>query len=56
MKWEDGKDITCEDFKYGASRVFATDVITGGPNYLLSYLDIPTGRGRAPGVQGPLHG
>ena len=42
VKWEDGKPITCEDFKYGASRVFATDVITGGPNYLLSYLDIPT--------------
>ncbi|MFC6042720.1 ABC transporter substrate-binding protein [Nocardioides hankookensis] len=42
VKWEDGKAITCEDFKYGASRVFATDVITGGPNYLLSYLDIPT--------------
>ena len=41
MKWEDGKPITCEDFKYGASRVFATDVITGGPNYLLTYLDIP---------------
>lgn len=42
IKWQDGKPITCEDFKYGASRVFATDVITGGPNYLLSYLDIPT--------------
>lgn len=42
VKWEDGKPITCEDFKYGASRVFATDVITGGPNYLLTYLDIPT--------------
>jgi peptide/nickel transport system substrate-binding protein len=41
-KWQDGKDVTCEDFKYGASRVFATDVITGGPNYLLSYIDIPT--------------
>ena len=42
VKWEDGKAITCEDFKYGASRVFATDVITGGPNYILSYLDVPT--------------
>ncbi len=41
IKWQDGSDITCEDFKYGASRVFATDVITGGPNYLLSYLDVP---------------
>jgi peptide/nickel transport system substrate-binding protein len=42
IKWQDGSDITCEDFKYGASRVFATDVIIGGPNYLLSYLDVPT--------------
>jgi peptide/nickel transport system substrate-binding protein len=51
VKWEDGKPITCEDFKYGASRVFATDVITGGPNYLLTYLDIPT----APGSDLPLY-
>lgn len=42
IKWQDGSAITCDDFKYGASRVFATDVITGGPNYLLSYLDVPT--------------
>ncbi|WP_435771058.1 ABC transporter substrate-binding protein [Nocardioides sp. SYSU DS0651] len=42
VKWEDGSDITCEDVKYGTSRVFANDVITGGPNYTLSYLDIPT--------------
>ncbi|MEP6814507.1 MAG: ABC transporter substrate-binding protein, partial [Marmoricola sp.] len=42
VKWQDGKDITCADFQYGASRVFSTDVITGGPNYLLAYLDIPT--------------
>ncbi|RNM12408.1 ABC transporter substrate-binding protein [Nocardioides pocheonensis] len=42
VTWEDGRPITCADFKYGASRVFATDVITGGPNYLLTYLDIPT--------------
>ena len=33
VKWQDGKAITCEDFKYGISRTFATDVITGGPNY-----------------------
>jgi peptide/nickel transport system substrate-binding protein len=42
VKWQDGKAITCADFKYGASRVFATDVITGGPNYILTYLDVPT--------------
>jgi len=42
VTWQDGSDITCEDVKYGASRVFATSVITGGPNYLINYLDIPT--------------
>ncbi len=41
VKWEDGKDITCDDLKYGVSRTFATSVITGGPNYILGYLDIP---------------
>lgn len=41
IKWEDGKDVTCEDFKYGISRTFAVDVITGGPNYAIQYLDIP---------------
>lgn len=38
VKWEDGKAITCADLKYGISRVFATDVITGGPNYVLNYM------------------
>ncbi|HJQ07331.1 MAG TPA: ABC transporter substrate-binding protein [Nocardioides sp.] len=42
ITWQDGKPITCDDFKYGASRVFATDVITGGPNYILTYLNVPT--------------
>lgn len=42
IAWQDGRPIRCADFKYGASRVFATDVLYGGPNYLLSYLDIPT--------------
>ncbi|MCW2783798.1 MAG: extracellular solute-binding protein family 5 [Marmoricola sp.] len=41
VTWQDGKAITCADFKYGASRPFATDVVTGGPNYILTYLDIP---------------
>lgn len=53
VKWEDGKPITCEDFKYGASRVFATDVITGGPNYLLTYLDVPEGKDGLPLYTGP---
>ncbi|MFC5730106.1 MULTISPECIES: ABC transporter substrate-binding protein [Nocardioides] len=40
VKWEDGSDITCEDVQYGTSRVFANDVIIGGPNYTLSYVDV----------------
>ena len=40
-KWQDGQPITCEDVKYGVSRTFATDVITGGPNYIIGYLDVP---------------
>ena len=40
--------ITCADFKYGVSRTFATDVITGGPNYALQFLDIPTHTQRRP--------
>lgn len=54
--WQDGSAVTCEDFKYGASRVFATDVITGGPNYLLSYLDVPTGSDGTPTYKGPYSG
>ena len=41
IKWEDGKTVTCEDFAYGVSRTFAVDVITGGPNYAIAFLDIP---------------
>ncbi|GMA18425.1 ABC transporter substrate-binding protein [Arsenicicoccus piscis] len=41
-KWEDGKPVTCADAKYGVSRTFAQDVITGGPNYAIQFLDIPT--------------
>lgn len=47
VKWQDGKDITCDDLKYGLSRSFATDVITGGPNYQLGYLDVPQKDGAA---------
>lgn len=40
VKWEDGSDITCEDVQYGTSRVFANDLIIGGPNYTMSYIDV----------------
>jgi peptide/nickel transport system substrate-binding protein len=55
IKWEDGKEVTCEDFKYGLSRGFATDVITGGPNYILGFLDVPTKDG-LPLYNGPYKG
>jgi peptide/nickel transport system substrate-binding protein len=41
MKWQDGSPLKCEDFKYGASRTFAIDVIVNGPTYAIQYLDIP---------------
>jgi peptide/nickel transport system substrate-binding protein len=57
VKWEDGEPITCEDFAYGASRNFATDVIIGGPaNYLFTYLDIPSGDDGLPQYKGPYTG
>ena len=56
VKWQDGSPITCEDFKYGASRVFAQDVLTGGPNYLISYLDIPKNKDGSPAYDGPYKG
>ena len=41
-KWQDGTPITCEDVKYGVSRTFAVNTLTGGPNYALQFLDIGT--------------
>jgi len=41
VKWQDGSAVTCEDVKYGVSRTFATDIITDGPTYAISLLDIP---------------
>ena len=38
--FEDGTKITCAHVKYGVSRVFATDIITDGPAYLNSWLDL----------------
>jgi peptide/nickel transport system substrate-binding protein len=42
IKWQDGKPVTCDDVKYGVSRSFATDILTGGPNYPFQFLDIGT--------------
>ena len=53
LKWEDGSDLTCEDIKYGVSRTFATDIITDGPTYAISMLDIPTDDEGASVYKGP---
>jgi peptide/nickel transport system substrate-binding protein len=38
IKFEDGTPITSKDIKYGIERVFATDVINGGPTYVIDEL------------------
>ena len=40
--WQDGRFVSCADVKYGVSRTFATDRITGGSQYALQLLDIPS--------------
>jgi peptide/nickel transport system substrate-binding protein len=39
LKFDDGTPITSKDIKYGIERVWATDVINGGPYYLPNVLD-----------------
>ncbi|WP_221354552.1 ABC transporter substrate-binding protein [Streptomyces beigongshangae] len=39
ITWEDGKPITSKDVKYGIERVWAQDVLSGGPIYLQQVLD-----------------
>ncbi|MFJ8008110.1 ABC transporter substrate-binding protein [Streptomyces fagopyri] len=39
VSWEDGKPITSKDVKYGIERVWAQDVLSGGPVYLKDVLD-----------------
>lgn len=41
LAWEDGSPVTCEDVKYGISRTFATEVITGGSTDALAVLAVP---------------
>jgi peptide/nickel transport system substrate-binding protein len=53
VKWEDGSAITCADLKYGASRSFATDVLSDGPTYFISALDIPTLADGSSAYKGP---
>lgn len=53
IKWEDGKAVTCKDVKYGISRTFAVDVLTGGPNYAIQFLDIPKNKDGSSAYAGP---
>ena len=39
IKFDDGSPITSKDIKYGIERVWAADVINGGPVYLPGVLD-----------------
>jgi peptide/nickel transport system substrate-binding protein len=39
VKFEDGTPITSKDIKYGIERIWAQDVISGGPTYLKNVLD-----------------
>jgi peptide/nickel transport system substrate-binding protein len=39
LKFEDGTPITSKDIKYGIERIFAQDVLSGGPTYLVDFLD-----------------
>ncbi|WP_217143894.1 ABC transporter substrate-binding protein [Streptomyces sp. AC627_RSS907] len=47
ITWEDGKPITSKDIKYGIERVWAQDVLSGGPTYLKEVLD-PEGKYQGP--------
>ncbi|MDX3073111.1 ABC transporter substrate-binding protein [Streptomyces sp. NPDC088354] len=47
LKWEDGSALTSKDIKYGIERIWAQDVISGGPIYLQQVLD-PKGEYKGP--------
>jgi peptide/nickel transport system substrate-binding protein len=54
--YEDGTPVTCADVKYGVSRTFATDVITDGPTFAITLLDIPTEDDGSSAYKGPYDG
>jgi peptide/nickel transport system substrate-binding protein len=41
VRFEDGRPITSRDVKYGIERSFASDVVVGGPTYVVELLDDP---------------
>ena len=56
MKFQDGTPITCAEVKYGVSRTFATDIITDGPTYAITMLDIPKDKDGTSAYKGPYDG
>jgi peptide/nickel transport system substrate-binding protein len=53
VTFEDGTAVGCADIKYGVSRTFAQDVITDGPTYAISLLDIPSAEDGSSVYKGP---
>lgn len=53
VTFEDGTEVGCADVKYGVSRTFAQDVITDGPTYAISLLDIPQAEDGSSVYKGP---
>lgn len=53
VAFQDGTPVTCADIKYGVSRTFATDIITDGPGYALTMLDVPTNEDGTSVYKGP---
>ncbi|TFV65958.1 UNVERIFIED_ORG: ABC transporter substrate-binding protein [Bacillus sp. AZ43] len=41
VTFENGRPITAQDVKYGIQRSFASDVVVGGPTYVVDLLDDP---------------
>jgi peptide/nickel transport system substrate-binding protein len=39
IKFNDGTVVTSKHIKYGIERIFAQDVLSGGPTYLIDFLD-----------------
>ncbi len=52
LKWQDGSAVTSADVKYAIKRLYATDVINGGPTFY--YLDLlDANYGKAGAYEGP---
>ena len=48
VRFENGRPITSRDVKYGIERSFASDVIVGGPTYVVDLLDDPNNQYAGP--------